>query len=486
MRELPGFGAPGSIRVTVGTDAENDAFAEALGRVVLSPRGPGRTPWVTALVWFTRDLRVHDHPALRAALDAHERVVPVFVLDDRCWAGATAPGRGRSSCSSACATLDGASRARGRARDPARAARAELPSWPREVGAARCTSAPTWARSRAGASRPCARRCGEHGVEARRPPGAGRGGRPGARSGRRPASRTRCSRPSTATGWAPPGARCSGAPALAARAARGAARRAGCRRSRRSASSRRWRSRRPGRARPARERALALPGGRRARATPTTTTPSARTAPRGSRPTSTSAASRSREIEERLPRGQGRGRLPPPALLARLLPPRAAPLPAQRPVGVPGALPRARSAGATPRRLRGVVRGPHRLPARGRRHAPAAARGLDAQPRAPGGRLVPDEGPGHRLALGRALVHAPAGGRRRGEQQRQLAVDRLGGHRPRSRPSGGSTTRPGTWSATTPTAPTCAATCPSSRDVPDKHLAEPGRCPRSSSGRRAA
>src|SRR3954468_11923161 len=38
---------------------------------------------MTALVWFRRDLRVHDHPALRAALDAHERVVPVFVLDDR-------------------------------------------------------------------------------------------------------------------------------------------------------------------------------------------------------------------------------------------------------------------------------------------------------------------------------------------------------------------------------------------------------------------
>src|SRR5690348_3552180 len=37
----------------------------------------------TSLVWFRRDLRVHDHPPLRAALDASERVVPVFVLDDR-------------------------------------------------------------------------------------------------------------------------------------------------------------------------------------------------------------------------------------------------------------------------------------------------------------------------------------------------------------------------------------------------------------------
>lgn len=37
----------------------------------------------TALLWFRRDLRVHDHPPLRAALDAFERVVPVFVLDPR-------------------------------------------------------------------------------------------------------------------------------------------------------------------------------------------------------------------------------------------------------------------------------------------------------------------------------------------------------------------------------------------------------------------
>jgi deoxyribodipyrimidine photo-lyase len=37
----------------------------------------------TALVWFRRDLRVHDHPPLRAALDACDRVVPVFVLDPR-------------------------------------------------------------------------------------------------------------------------------------------------------------------------------------------------------------------------------------------------------------------------------------------------------------------------------------------------------------------------------------------------------------------
>jgi deoxyribodipyrimidine photo-lyase len=42
---------------------------------------------MTALVWFRRDLRLHDHPPLHAALAAHERVVPVFVLDDRLLGG---------------------------------------------------------------------------------------------------------------------------------------------------------------------------------------------------------------------------------------------------------------------------------------------------------------------------------------------------------------------------------------------------------------
>ena len=38
---------------------------------------------MTALLWLTRDLRAHDHPALRAALDRHDRVVPVFCFDSR-------------------------------------------------------------------------------------------------------------------------------------------------------------------------------------------------------------------------------------------------------------------------------------------------------------------------------------------------------------------------------------------------------------------
>jgi deoxyribodipyrimidine photo-lyase len=35
-----------------------------------------------AIVLFTRDLRVHDNPALAAAVEAAERVLPLFVLDD--------------------------------------------------------------------------------------------------------------------------------------------------------------------------------------------------------------------------------------------------------------------------------------------------------------------------------------------------------------------------------------------------------------------
>lgn len=40
------------------------------------------TPSPAALIWFRRDLRVGDHPALTAALESHERVIAVFVLDE--------------------------------------------------------------------------------------------------------------------------------------------------------------------------------------------------------------------------------------------------------------------------------------------------------------------------------------------------------------------------------------------------------------------
>jgi len=40
-------------------------------------------PSTTSILWFRRDLRLNDHPALLAAVDAASRVLPVFVLDPR-------------------------------------------------------------------------------------------------------------------------------------------------------------------------------------------------------------------------------------------------------------------------------------------------------------------------------------------------------------------------------------------------------------------
>jgi deoxyribodipyrimidine photo-lyase len=47
---------------------------------------------VTALLWYRRDLRVHDLPALRAALDDHDTVAPVFCFDDGLLRGRHASG----------------------------------------------------------------------------------------------------------------------------------------------------------------------------------------------------------------------------------------------------------------------------------------------------------------------------------------------------------------------------------------------------------
>ena len=62
----------------------------------------------------------------------------------------------------------------------------------------------------------------------------------------------------------------------------------------------------------------------------------------------------------------------------------------------------------------------------------AARAGLDAQPRAADHRVLPHQGPAHRLARGRAALHAPPAVRRRGAEQRQLAVDHLDRRRPRA------------------------------------------------------
>jgi deoxyribodipyrimidine photo-lyase len=68
---------------------------------------------VTAIVWFRRDLRVHDHPALRAALAGGERVVPVFCLDDRLLHGRHASGPRTQFLLECLADLDESLRQRG-------------------------------------------------------------------------------------------------------------------------------------------------------------------------------------------------------------------------------------------------------------------------------------------------------------------------------------------------------------------------------------
>ena len=67
----------------------------------------------TAIVWFRRDLRVHDHPALHAAVEGFDRVVCAFVLDDALLEGRyRSPARTRFML--ACLEeLDGALRERG-------------------------------------------------------------------------------------------------------------------------------------------------------------------------------------------------------------------------------------------------------------------------------------------------------------------------------------------------------------------------------------
>ena len=50
----------------------------------------------TAILWFRRDLRLGDHPALLAALDAagpDGTVLPLFVVDGRLWGPAGNPRR---------------------------------------------------------------------------------------------------------------------------------------------------------------------------------------------------------------------------------------------------------------------------------------------------------------------------------------------------------------------------------------------------------
>jgi deoxyribodipyrimidine photo-lyase len=67
----------------------------------------------TAIVWMRRDLRLRDHPALRAALDRCERVVPLFCFDDSLLRGRHASGPRTQFMLECLADLDRGLRERG-------------------------------------------------------------------------------------------------------------------------------------------------------------------------------------------------------------------------------------------------------------------------------------------------------------------------------------------------------------------------------------
>src|SRR5689334_7534431 len=91
--------------------------------------------YVTSLLWYRRDLRLADHPALHAALE-DDGVVPVFCFDDRLLRGRHASGPRTQFLLECLRDLDGSLRKRGsglviRHGPPER----ELPRLAREIGA---------------------------------------------------------------------------------------------------------------------------------------------------------------------------------------------------------------------------------------------------------------------------------------------------------------------------------------------------------------
>ncbi len=444
---------------------------------------------MVALVWFRRDLRVHDHPALRAALAEHEQVVPVFCLDDRLLHGRHASGPRTAFLLECLTDLDGQLAERGarlviRHGPPER----ELPALAGETGASEIHLSRDPSPYEAIRGRRVRAALDQAGVSGHAHPGVSvvddvR------------AIRTGQGRPYTVfTPFYRTWERVSRRPVL-----RPAATDRRCPRS----------PARPGavagQPRPRAGGAEPAPGGETRRADPAGGLPGRAGAGLRLRAATRSGADGSSRLSPYLrfgclsPRARGgpaaggrrRGRGADGFQRRQLCwrdfyPARAAPPPGQRP--------RRSSRSATAARWlepRATTSPPGRegrtgFPLVDAGHAPAAPRGLDAQPRAADRRLVPDQGPRHRLAPGRALVHAAAARRRRGQQQRQLAVDRLGRRRSRSRASGASTTRLASRSASTPTARTCAATCPSWRGSPMSTWPSRGACPRRCRSRPAA
>lgn len=91
---------------------------------------------MTCLVWLRRDLRLHDHPALNAALEQGGPVVPVFCFDDGLLAGRHASGSRTQFLLECLHQLDEGLRRRGSRLFVRRGLpQHELPALAREVGA---------------------------------------------------------------------------------------------------------------------------------------------------------------------------------------------------------------------------------------------------------------------------------------------------------------------------------------------------------------
>ena len=444
----------------------------------------------TAIVWFRRDLRVHDHPALHAAAREYDRVVPVFVLDDALLRRALRQRRRARAFMLGCLReLDAALRERGAG------ARASATGGPR-----RCSPS-----SRARSARDAVLWTSDVSPYARardapRDRGAARGRRRGAPArrhatsstsssrGRRPAALHASSRPFYRA-WR----RLERRPVLAARPRELAAA------ERRCAPAGVPSPRRP---RARRRRARAGPRARRARRA------------RSALDAWLDGADRPLRRPPRRAGARGTSRLSPylrwgclsarecEAARARAAAARA-PRACVRQLAwrdfyahVAAAPPRQRARTSTRSAIRDLEwdDDAERLAAwkEGRTGYPLVDAGmrqlardrLDAQPRAAGRRLVPDEGPAPRLAPGRGALRAPAARRRAGAEQRQLAVDRRRSASTPRRTSAACTTPCSSSASSTPTGEYVRRWVPELRDVPDERLAEPWTMTPSSRRRR--
>ncbi len=331
-------------------------------------------------MWFRRDLRVHDLPALAGAAEA-DRIVPVFVFDDRLLKTGRFPSANRTrSCSAACASWT-----------PSCATAA--PSW-WSVRAGPSGRSPTWPPRSAPSdvyftadSSPWSRRRDQTVIDSPGRPGRARPRLARRLHRRRPVQRAHGRGQALHRVHALPPRLGGRAPAPAghhpaqAVDARGPEDRAGCPSLADLGVDGRARPGRSSPARPPRARPCPPSCASRSSATRSCTT----TRPRGTSrlsPYLRWGCLSPLELEAKASekRSNGRRRVRPPAGLARLLRRGADALPARGRAGVPGALPRA-GVGAPVEEAGRVEGGPHRLPVRGRGHAPAAGRGLDAQPR---------------------------------------------------------------------------------------------------------